>query len=314
MTNWIPDGLDRVDQYYIAFANCPDCFISNSGRVEGKVRIKVCPAHVEFLKHPEQWDAVVDQPTIEKVVEFEEGFSMPCFDKDTFSWVLNPKFDYSERLWLKSVLKPGMTFWDVGANNGLYTGAGSCLVGPKGHVVAFEPEPGAYSRLNKTIAHNGFENVIPANLALAHIAREFPFYLALKGNDGGLGTNEKAQNPSIPILSETIDRLLSQRYERIDTRWAQFSSYPPHVLKIDANGTEWSVLEGARGYLSEAKIPIMCKVDKDYTFLGKDSLAIYDAVPDCYRWYKIIGDGTLMEHERRTKPFPGHANLVGLAT
>ncbi len=42
---------------------------------------------------------------------------------------------------LESVLRPGMTYYDVGANVGFFAIIAARLVGPSGHVVCFEPLP-----------------------------------------------------------------------------------------------------------------------------------------------------------------------------
>ena len=64
--------------------------------------------------------------------------------------------DYDPKItWLcKRILGRGDTMLDVGANMGVVTGYASKIVGPEGHVHAFEPQPaspsGSGSRLRRT--------------------------------------------------------------------------------------------------------------------------------------------------------------------
>src|SRR2546426_5233280 len=55
-----------------------------------------------------------------------------------------------------SVLKPGMTFVDVGAHIGWYTMVAARAVGRMGHVYAFEPEPTNFELLQKNVVGNGY--------------------------------------------------------------------------------------------------------------------------------------------------------------
>lgn len=60
---------------------------------------------------------------------------------------------------LRKVLKPGMTFVDVGANIGYYTLLAERIIGPSGTVIAFEPEPKNFALLSKTVSLNNLPNV-----------------------------------------------------------------------------------------------------------------------------------------------------------
>ena len=55
--------------------------------------------------------------------------------------------DRAERRLLSQLITPGMTVLDIGANIGIYTEFLAKLVGPSGHVVAFEPEQRNVERL-----------------------------------------------------------------------------------------------------------------------------------------------------------------------
>src|SRR5882724_8143015 len=65
-----------------------------------------------------------------------------------------PELEY-----LRSLLFPGATFVDVGANLGIYTLVASRIVGHSGRVIAFEPSSQSFSLLKANITLNGFTNV-----------------------------------------------------------------------------------------------------------------------------------------------------------
>ncbi|MEM2240339.1 MAG: FkbM family methyltransferase [Candidatus Bathyarchaeia archaeon] len=63
--------------------------------------------------------------------------------------------------------KDGWIVADVGANVGWYTLIASRKVGPKGKVLAIEPEPRNFQTLCKNIHDNRLKNVIPLRIALS---------------------------------------------------------------------------------------------------------------------------------------------------
>ena len=69
-------------------------------------------------------------------------------------------YEPEETRLFRSKCRPGDTVIDVGANVGWYTVIASKLVGKKGRVIAFEPEPVNFAILKKNVLANGCENVI----------------------------------------------------------------------------------------------------------------------------------------------------------
>ncbi len=60
---------------------------------------------------------------------------------------------------LAQLLKPGHTFWDVGAHIGYVSLLGSRLVGRTGHLRAFEPLPANVRRLRQGVSLNAISTV-----------------------------------------------------------------------------------------------------------------------------------------------------------
>jgi 23S rRNA U2552 (ribose-2'-O)-methylase RlmE/FtsJ len=68
---------------------------------------------------------------------------------------------------LDQVLRPGMTFLDVGACKGDFTVFAAVRVGPLGRVVAIEPEPANVRSLRMSIARNRVHNAEVHEMALS---------------------------------------------------------------------------------------------------------------------------------------------------
>jgi FkbM family methyltransferase len=67
---------------------------------------------------------------------------------------------------ITATLRPGNTFVDIGANFGLFTLYGAKAVGPRGRVIAIEPNPEMLRRLTFNVAANSFANVAIAPVAV----------------------------------------------------------------------------------------------------------------------------------------------------
>ena len=64
-------------------------------------------------------------------------------------------------------LKKGDVVYDLGANVGFYTLLSARLVGPEGHVYAFEPYPKSAETTRHNLAINGFDHATVINKAVA---------------------------------------------------------------------------------------------------------------------------------------------------
>lgn len=140
--------------------------------------------------------------------------------------------------WIKS-FADGDTFWDVGANVGIYS-LYCAVLHPQSKIHAFEPHRGNFAHLRENITLNGFSNIIPHNCAiLDHHATEL-FYEPPRDEIGASGG--QAEHPLTdtsayyPVWVTTLDDLVDP------------FGVPTHV-KIDIDGQELRVVRGMLGLL-----------------------------------------------------------------
>jgi len=90
---------------------------------------------------------------------------------------------------LVKLLRPGMTFYDVGANIGFFSLLAARLVGKTGRVVAFEADPDVAARLREHAARNEFSWLGVEQKAVWSEARSVFFERTdpAKSPDRGLG-------------------------------------------------------------------------------------------------------------------------------
>ncbi|WJW75199.1 FkbM family methyltransferase [Thiohalobacter sp. IOR34] len=136
---------------------------------------------------------------------------------------------------VRKLLPPGQTFLDVGANKGDFSVLAASLVGPEGRVLAFEPEPENCTWFEKSMALNDFGHVRLHPVALADSDGTATLHLGQKSGWHSLVPGREVTADSITVETRTLDSLLTDPETRA-----------PDMIKIDVEGAEQQVLEGAR--------------------------------------------------------------------
>lgn len=151
---------------------------------------------------------------------------------------------------LREAIHEGDTVWDVGANLGLYTQMFSDWVGPKGHVVAFEPVPSCFSTLCDQT--QGCSNVTTLNVGLGDARVQLPMHLA-EDPQGATHTfiaPQRADGAVVELAVYPGDTL--REAERLPV---------PNVLKIDVEGFEPEVVRGLDTTLRDTNCrTVLCEV------------------------------------------------------
>jgi FkbM family methyltransferase len=139
-----------------------------------------------------------------------------------------------------------MTVVDVGANIGYFSLLSARIVGPSGHVIAIEPVPTNRAILTEAVERNGLTQVTVIAEAL--------------GDRPGTGSLHQADQLTYPnrTASMASDASDGQRFEvrirTLDELLASLRVDHVDLLKIDVDGFEWQILQGASESLAGGKI------------------------------------------------------------
>ncbi|HXT16804.1 MAG TPA: FkbM family methyltransferase [Gemmatimonadaceae bacterium] len=149
-----------------------------------------------------------------------------------------------QRLFARLV-SPGDTVIDVGANIGFFTLIAARLVGPKGCVIAVEASSDNASRIRANAHANGFMHVTVRSEAAAASDGTAEFLVSADPTLGRLASISPTTNMQIGVTRVPTRAL--------DSLFAEGVLAPPNLMKIDVEGAEVDVLEGARRLIASAR-------------------------------------------------------------
>jgi FkbM family methyltransferase len=161
--------------------------------------------------------------------------------------------DWSDTRAMRDNVKDGMTVFDVGCNVGAYTLLASSLVGIRGKVYAFEPNPIVYQRLAKTITENDITNVVLVNCGIGDRRGELTLYPNTQPGNASSTMVADGQSHGFTVPLETIDNIIAaHNVTKID------------YMKVDVDGFEPNVLKGAAQALAKKNIRFIQSEFCDY--------------------------------------------------
>ena len=182
----------------------------------------------------------------------------------------------------RQIVRPGDVVVEAGANIGAHTVYLGTQVGPLGRVYAFEPQRIVFQTLCANIALNNLTNVYCMQQAVG--AQEGTvlvptFDYTYEDNYGGVGLGDFKFGEAVPVV--TIDSL--------NLHWCNF-------LKVDVEGMEQAVLQGAVNLIARAK-PILY-VENDRKDKSDDLIRFIDSLgyhmfwhtPTIYRSENLLGN------------------------
>ena len=157
--------------------------------------------------------------------------------------------------YLRRTLRAGGVFVDIGANHGYFTLLAAALVGSRGRVVAFEPNPPVFAQLVAHVELNGFgDRAVLLQQALSDTADErATLFVSLCRSNSGLSTLVPDE-PRIAAGDVSVDRTVAVRADTFD-HWFEASGLD-HVdlVKIDTEGCEDRVVDGMSASLRAGRI------------------------------------------------------------
>jgi FkbM family methyltransferase len=222
------------------------CYLSRCPVTEGKGFLY---RTLSELLLPEEREVVVELPLgFRMALDLSEVAQREMYFFGTY--------ERKESALIRRILRPGDVFWDVGANLGYYTLLGAACVGPRGRVVAFEPFPPAWDRLQKNLGLNAFGQVVTFNVAVSKARGKSTLFYEREGPDG-VATFIRPNQITASVVCDTLslDQFLQEHQEP-----------PPMVMKVDVEGWEKAVLDGAERLLASPAQPMLLLEMEDAHF------------------------------------------------
>jgi len=225
-----------------------------------------------FQRHYESLRGIGKLPVVGPLLTWAAARAIP---RDSRTW-MQVKSGPAEGIWLKlnprtaggtiagtgerreleivrEHLKPGMTFYDVGANIGIFSMVAARIVGAGGQVVAFEADPEIAERLREHARRNSFEWV---NVEQKAAWRESGTVMFERVDtsispDRGVGHVVHSTNAHVVTLDAIALDDCSPKYRS------------PDFIKCDVEGAEGEVFQGARGLLEEQRPRVLCEIHSE---------------------------------------------------
>ena len=208
--------------------------------------------------------------------------------------VFTGTFELCERQFMERFLKTGMTVLDIGAHHGFYTILAAKKVGSTGNVLAFEPSPREREKLLVHLRLNRTRNKVSVcAVALGRETAEATLYV-VAGRDTGCNS---LRPPAVTEPTRTVEVPVTS----IDTFLVQQNVTEVNFIKIDAEGAELGILEGAEELLGRRPRPVILAelADSRTSPWGYSASAIYDLlVSKGYCWFAITQHGKLRAYPR----------------
>ena len=144
---------------------------------------------------------------------------------------------------IKTYLRPGDTFWDIGANIGWFSLFASKIVGSRGKVFSFEPSPDVFSLLSANIRGLSSIRAIQCGVGNADTVAAFAAHGVSNSSSFVEAVTKINCSPETPI------RKVEVKIRKVDTLVKDIGAVP-RLAKIDVEGFELEVLKGAADLLS----------------------------------------------------------------
>lgn len=161
------------------------------------------------------------------------------------------EYSEGEVAMFRQIVPAGGLVVEAGANIGALTVPLAAMVGPSGQVIAFEPQKTVFNILCGTLALNSLSNVTPIRAALGASQGSISVPVLTYGeaeNYGGISLG--ASIPGHASESVPVHRLDDIPLPQL------------HVLKIDVEGSEVQVIEGASAHIDRFRPAIFLENDR----------------------------------------------------
>lgn len=180
-------------------------------------------------------------------------------------------------------LRPGMTVVDVGGNIGYYSILSATLIGESGKVLTFEPSSENCRLIQLSALRNKIDNIRLHPVALSNTSGS-AFFSHHLGTNAGLRPSE-------------TETLLAPNCTVVPIfRMEQVIDEPVHFMKVDTEGAEGLVVEGAKSLIEKYRPIYTCEFSMEMLprvsgQSGKDYLSYFRSIDyDLYLLEKTEGE------------------------
>ena len=174
-----------------------------------------------------------------------QGHKMFLDSKDSLCLSINGVYEPFETELVKKEIKKGDVVLDLGANIGYYTLIFAKLVGKRGKVFAFEPDPTNFSLLKKNVEINGYKNVELVQKAVSNKTGKIKLYLCEDNKGDHRIYNSHDGRQSIEIEAIRLDDYFKNYNGAVD------------FIKMDIQGAEGGAIQGMFNLLKKNNVKII---------------------------------------------------------
>jgi FkbM family methyltransferase len=174
--------------------------------------------------------------------------------------------------WINALMKPGDTFFDVGAHHGWMSMVACHRVGASGKVVAFEPSAPLVECLeyNKKTNRLHQMEIVPKAVADCH-TRNVPFYVVNRG-ESFLNSLIDHRSTRIPIEQATMTEVETISLDE----FCESTQLRPNAVKIDIEGAELLALRGSTRLLEQRRTTFLVAVHPCWLPEGQAATEIFE--------------------------------------
>ena len=178
------------------------------------------------------------------------------------------------------LVRDGDCVYDVGANHGWYA-IHLARRFPRTVVEAFEPVPATFEYLRQNLDLNGVTNVHPHRFGLGDKAGELAFYVYPEGSVNASMANPSGR-PGVKAVTCPVMRI-----DDLDAAGAPL----PDFLKVDVEGAELVVFQGAVATLCRTRAPVSAEMPRKWAAkFAYHPNAIIELFADLgYRCFRAVG-------------------------
>jgi FkbM family methyltransferase len=206
--------------------------------------------------------------------QLKSDIKIKLYEDSILSKLIYEGFENSEIDFLNTFLRVGDCFLDIGANVGLFSLYASRKVGSAGSVISFEPSKLTYSRLLENLELNGITNVSPYKLGLSNRDEILELNVSVDGHD--------AWNTFVKSDDTKFSSKEAVQVKTFDSFSIEYSINTDNIslIKLDVEGFEINVLQGAPNLLSKENAPVFM-----VEFTDNNSII---AGHCCHELYKLL--------------------------